>query len=370
MAESGVILPADSTGKATRTETVTTTFTTGSGGVVHMPVSVLGDPAIAANLANILALAGGVGALQVNLAGSQGAPAITTGTVSAAGNTVVASVGSQGNGTIVLYGGTYTALTLLFEASIDNTNWFPIDVVRADGSGVIPGGVGEQFAATGVRAWNFMAPGYQQVRARVGAITQTVVPTISITQGPFLYDPSPSVAPIDGNRPSYSATLNSTSVAAAVTTSVPVWEMVNPTGSGKLVRVTRLAWELTLATAGTVPLVVLQKRTAASTGGTAVTQTATQHDTLNGAPSVTNKYYTAIPTVAGSSLGNARSIRVFGPATTLTTTPTLVEWLFGNRPAQSLVLRPGESVNLQGIAAFGTAPTITGGVEWTEETAA
>src|SRR5437763_6434668 len=38
MAESGVILPADSTGKALRTQTATTTFTTGSGGVVHQQV--------------------------------------------------------------------------------------------------------------------------------------------------------------------------------------------------------------------------------------------------------------------------------------------------------------------------------------------
>lgn len=43
MAESGVILPADAAGKALRTESVTTTFTTGSGGVVHQQVITLAD---------------------------------------------------------------------------------------------------------------------------------------------------------------------------------------------------------------------------------------------------------------------------------------------------------------------------------------
>jgi hypothetical protein len=42
--ESGVVLPADATGKALRTETVTTAFTTGAGGVVHQQVVSLADP--------------------------------------------------------------------------------------------------------------------------------------------------------------------------------------------------------------------------------------------------------------------------------------------------------------------------------------
>lgn len=53
MAESGVILPADSTGKAMRTETATTAFVTGSGGVVHQQVVSIGDPTTAANLATV-----------------------------------------------------------------------------------------------------------------------------------------------------------------------------------------------------------------------------------------------------------------------------------------------------------------------------
>jgi hypothetical protein len=42
--ESGVVLPADATGKALRTETVTTAFTTGAGGVVHQQVVSIADP--------------------------------------------------------------------------------------------------------------------------------------------------------------------------------------------------------------------------------------------------------------------------------------------------------------------------------------
>jgi hypothetical protein len=267
----------------------------------HRQVVVLGDGAATSDAVITSTAAASKQGLDVNLVASAGGIAATTGTLTAVAGTVSAAIGSMGNGTIVLSGGTYTALNIAFEASVDaGTNWFPIDVVRADGTAVINGQVGEQFAATGIRAWNFMSPGYTNVRVRAVAITQTAAPTITITQGPFLYDPSPSVAPIDSNRFTYSATLNSTSVAAAVTTSVPVWEIVNPTASGKLVRVSRLAWELTLATAGTVPLIILQKRTAASTVGTAVTQAATTHDSLNPAASATVKYYTAAPTLAGA----------------------------------------------------------------------
>lgn len=364
MAEGVVQLPPDSTGKQMRTQTGGASMPAST----HQPVETLADAA-----GNLLTSQGSdtKRALDVNFASSAGGMNAVSGTLTAAGTSVSASIGSSGNGTIVLYGGTYTVLTLVFEASYDNTNWFPIDVVRSDGTAVV---TTESFtAATATntaRAWNYMAPGYQYVRVRASAFTATVNPTVVVTQGPFLYDPSPSVSPIDGVRLTYSASINSTSVAAATTTSVPVWEFVNPTGSGKLVRITRIAWELTLATAGTVPLQVMQKRTAASTGGTAVAQTAVVHDTTNAAASATVKYYTAAPTLAGSLQGVVRSIRVFGVATTMTTSPTLVEWLFGTRPGQSLVLRPGESINLQSIAAYGTAPTITGSIEWTEEPSA
>jgi hypothetical protein len=51
--ESGIILPSDSTGKALRTETVTTAFVSGSGGVVHQQIVSLGDPTTPANLATV-----------------------------------------------------------------------------------------------------------------------------------------------------------------------------------------------------------------------------------------------------------------------------------------------------------------------------
>lgn len=334
-----------------------------SGGDYQQTITI-GDGANAGRVSAVEAL-GSKNALDVNLAGSAGGVANTGPTTMAAAASVQAAVANSGSGTIVMFGGSYTAMLVVFEGSADGgTNWFPIDVVRTDGSATV---LTEQFAAAGVRAWNFMATGYTHVRIRSVSGTVTTGPSIIITQGPFLLDPSPSVPPVDGARYSYSSALNETSVAAAVTTSVPVWELVNPSGSGKLIRITRIAWEVTLATAGTVPLILLQKRTAASTGGTAVSQTIAKHDTLNPTVSATSKYYTAIPTVAGSSLGNPRSIRVFGVATTMTAQPNIVEWTFGNRPSQALVLRPAESVNLQGIAAFGTAPTLTGNVEWTEE---
>lgn len=89
MAESGVILPADSTGKALRTESQTTTFTTGSGGVVHQQVVAVGDPTTPANLLVVDAS----GRITVNQAaitkGTQGSTGVTTQDLKDSGRTPV-----------------------------------------------------------------------------------------------------------------------------------------------------------------------------------------------------------------------------------------------------------------------------------------
>jgi hypothetical protein len=318
--------------------------------------------------------------LHVNLGSSQGNVAASTGTVSAAAastvtgvvnttSVVVQSVASQGNGTIILYGGTYTALTLAFEASADSgTTWFPIDGARADGTTVE---TNPSFTATGVRAWNFICPGYTHVRARVSAITQTVAPTLIITAGPFLYDPSPTVAPIDGQKASYSATLNGTNVASAVTANSDLFVLNNPAASGKVIRVTRVSIQVTLATtAAATPLLQLVKRSTNDTGGTAVAQTSTAHDSGDPAAAGVVNLYTAGPTV-GTTSGVVRSTRLLGNVTAgATAQPNGAEWTFGTRPGErAIVLRPGQALGLQGQAAFATAPTLTGDIDWTEEAA-
>jgi hypothetical protein len=318
--------------------------------------------------------------LPINIAASQGNIAASTGTVSATAaasvtgvvnttSVVVQAVASQGNGTIILGGGTYTALTLAFEASADSgTTWFPIDGARSDGSTVE---TNPSFTAAGLRAWNFICPGYTHVRARVSAITQTVAPTLIITAGPFLYDPSPTVAPIDGQKASYSAQLNGTNVASAVTTSADLFVLNNPAGSGRVIRVTRLAFQVTLATtAAATPLLQLVKRSANDTVGTAVAQTVVPHDSGDPAAGGVVNLYTAAPTV-GAAVGPVRSVRLLGTVTAAATAqPNGVEWTFGTRPGErAIVLRPGQALGLMGQAAFATAPTVTGDIDWTEEAA-
>jgi hypothetical protein len=331
-----------------------------AGGDLQQTITI-GDGANAGRVAGVEAL-GNKNALDINLAGSSGGVAQVSGTLSSGTANVAATVSNSGNGTIVMFGGTYTALAVVFEATVDGTNWFPIDAVRSDGSAIV---LSEQFAAAGIRAWNFMATGYSQVRIRATSGTLTTGPSIIIVQGPMVLDPSPTIAPIDGTRPTFSSALNETNVANAVTASVPMWELVNPTASGKLVRITEIMFSVSGLTAAAMAAVNLQVRSAASTGGTAVTETIRRHDTLNPAPSATSKLYTAIPTVAGSVLGYPRSARIF--ASTATTQPETKQWQFGSRPGQAGVLRPGESINLQNPAAWATAPILGGHIEWTEE---
>lgn len=330
----------------------------------HREVVVLGAPAADDTLSTTTPSTGRT-ILDVNMAISGSGIANATGALTGVNSTVATAVGNSGNGTVLISGGTFTVLPIAFEASLDGSLWFPIDVVRSDGQQVISSDTITSQAVL-PRVYNFMAPGYANVRVRqtAAAATQSVNPTVTITQGPFLYDPSPTSPPIDGVRATYSASINGTSVAGAVTGSVPLWELVN--AGTRLVRVTRISWQLTLATAGTAPLIILQKRTAASTGGTAVAQTSTSHDSTDLVSQVTSKYYTAIPTLAGALVGIIRTARRFAVATVLTATPQDTEWVFGTR-SKALLLRPGESANIQGIAAFGTVPTLTGDVEWTEE---
>jgi len=197
MGEGTVQLPPDSTGKVMRTQT-----NAGVASGAHQSVFTQADSA-----GNLYTSQGtdNKRAIDVNIGASQGGNANTSGTLTGAASTVQAAVGAMGNGTIVLYGGTYTNLQVVFEASVDGgTNWFQIDVVRVDGQAVV---FSETFTSSGVHAWNYMAPGYSHVRIRAAAQTSTVNPSVIITQGPFLYDPSPSVVPIDGNKATYSASI-------------------------------------------------------------------------------------------------------------------------------------------------------------------
>jgi hypothetical protein len=293
--------------------------------------------------------------LPVNLSGSQGNQPNATGTLAAAVNSsVVATVGASGNGTVVVYGGTFTSLPIIFEASVDGTNYFAIDVTRVDGYQVL---TSLTLTAGGIYAYNFMCPGYTNVRVRVTAAgTVTTAPAVIITQGPFLYDPSPSVSPIDSPKGTYVASVTGMSTTAAT-------DIFRLSGSAtRVVRVTAIEVACTTG-AATNSRIQLIKRTTANTGGTTSAATAGAYDSTDTAATATATGYTAAPTLgtAGPTVGN-------GPAYTAAAGSFSYAKTWGARPSKALVLRgTGEGLSVNNAVAIGTSGAWTITVEWTEE---
>lgn len=285
----------------------------------------------------------------------------------------------------VFLNGTWSAGTRLrFQASPDNISWYAVNgkiagasVVNESASdlyadptgGILPVPVTFMGSVAGAKYFRVTCETYTALDSiTVQLVTSEAVGSV------FQNAPTPTgvnrigaVALTDGLKATYSATMNNTIVASAVTTTVPIWEISNPAASGKIVRVTKLQFLVTLATAGAYNL-HLVKRSTISTGGTAVTQTNVPHDSTSAAAVAVAKLYTAAPT-AGTTVGIVRHNRAWGFASTLTATQPLGDflWEFGNGPEQAQVLQAGQALSLQSPAAFGTAPTITGSVEWTEE---
>jgi hypothetical protein len=197
MAESGVILPSDSNGKALRSETVTTAFTTGSGGVVHQQVVTLADSAgnllgtSAAGLPVVMTGSGG----QAPIAGSiTAAGANTPGTASTANTTgqVVANTALAGNATFHLVTSAFVG-TVIFEGSVDaGLNYAPLMAIREDGTGS-ENSIAISTAAAFIRQYTVALPGLTYFRVRASAFTSGSVAVI-IAPGPTLFEPSPSLA--------------------------------------------------------------------------------------------------------------------------------------------------------------------------------
>jgi hypothetical protein len=169
-----------------------------------------------------------------------------------------------------------------------------------------------------------------------------------------------SATPVDGVKQTYSAVINNLAVAATPT------DIFTITGSNsKTIRVTKIEIDATRTTAGSVDALLI-KRSTANTGGTSAAATAVPHDSNNAAASATVLSYTANPTL-GTAVGTLRTTKMF-IATTTTAGAEHVEWDFGNRPGQAIVLRGTSQVlaiNLNSVAVAGSSFDIY--VEWTEE---
>lgn len=382
-------LPADSTGKKLRTQTVTTTVA-GSAANTEQQVVSVGDPTTTANVllvnpdgslsVRLVAYSGGnsqtpnagfqIGTQTVegvNIAGSQYAGSATSGSLTGSGTSVVVGVASAGNVTVALIGGTYTNLPIVFEATVDNTNWFGIDATKTDGTSIVSS-QGTVIPSSGNMGWNITVPGYTQVRIRqtAAATAQSANPTVVMLPGPLIHDASPTVAPMDSYKATYVAVQQGLGANLAS-------DIVALRGSAtKTVRVTCV--EVSIVQGGTITAAQtsfsLVKRTTANTGGTTVVTPIQAMDSADPAATATCVGYT----VAATGLGTGNPIRRQNYAQTATAAganpPTYV-WDFGNRPEKCPVLH---GVNEQlainnALVAAGTSPTLawTVNIEFTEE---
>jgi hypothetical protein len=260
--------------------------------------------------------------------------------------------------------GTFSAGTRLrFQGSPDNISWYAINgriagasTVNETASDLYSDPTGGILAVPVTFTGSVAGARYFRVTCETYTASDSITVQLVTSEAASSYfqnAPLPSgvnrigaFALTDGLKATYSATLNNTIVASAVTTTVPIWEISNPAASGKVLRVTKLQFLVTLTTAGAYNLHLVKR---SATVGVV-------------------KLYTAAPT-AGATVGIIRHNRAWGFATTLTATQPLADflWEFGNGPEQAVVLRAGEALSLQSPAAFGTAPTLTGSVEWSEE---
>jgi hypothetical protein len=178
---------------------------------------------------------------------------------------------------------------------------------------------------------------------------------------------------LDSTNDSISATpLKKTTYSAAYIALAPAascTDLVEIVGSAsKTVRVKRIRVSGVATAAGSYN-VNLIKRSAAATGGTAVTQIElVPNDSSSGAATANVKAYSANPTV-GAAVGKVRSQRLTtSTAATSSVDAQPTDFVFGTDTSQEIVLRGAAQtlcLNLNGV-------TVTGGlldveVEWTEE---
>lgn len=205
-----------------------------------------------------------------------------------------------------------------------------------------------------------IAPGGGLARVRVSAYTSgTVTGTLrtSIIPQIIVYN-----SPIDGRRTTYSA------ATALFTPAATATDIFTITGSStKVIRVLNIIISATITTAASNNIFLI-KRSTANTAGTFTAATKVPHDSLSAAATATVQHYTANPTALGTTVGNVRTYRGIIPASATAVSNPIVEWEFGTRPAQGIVLRgTGEQlvVNLNAVTFTGGSISIS--VEWTEE---
>lgn len=290
--------------------------------------------------------------LPVMTVAAMGNTGSTSSTLSAVGQTLDYDVAKMGNGSIFISGGTYTGLTLAFEASPDGALWFPLRATRPDGTAIE---TAVRFTAPGTRGWNFTAGGIRYVRVRVVAITGTTPSVdVSITAGPGIVDFAPAVARLDGTRATYTVqtignTMNSATDYLMLTA-----------GSQKTVRISHVdVVVMSGSTTATNTTIQLLRRTTATSGGTAANPIA--YDSLDPAAGAAGRAWTGTAGTVGTAGSVIRAWRGG-----VTSAGSFFSWDFATI-GKAPVLRPGEIVVVNNGTALSTSANWSIIMEFTEE---
>lgn len=169
------------------------------------------------------------------------------------------------------------------------------------------------------------------------------------------------VVQLQNNLACYSASIAALAMANAAT---DVWQIANPVGSGKLVKVHRLGVGGG-ATAASLLGLSLIKRSTVNTGGTATTATNVQRDSSDAAPVATVEGYTANPTL-GTAIGALRTIDMSLPAIASAKQQVSID-LPQMGTLSPVILAPGESLSLNAGGATVAGTVLDIDADWSEE---
>lgn len=114
----------------------------------------------------------------------------STGTITANGQTVQIDTRRLGNACLMV-SGTFSAVNVAFEASLDGTNWFSVQGARTTGG--VPETSSGSLSATPAYAWLFGAASYAFLRARATAYTSGTM-NVTWKGGPLATEPNPTTA--------------------------------------------------------------------------------------------------------------------------------------------------------------------------------
>lgn len=291
-------------------------------------------------------------AMDVNVTSSAAANDTTgSGTITALSGAVTAS--TTGCSTASFYvTGTWVG-TISAEVSVNGVNFSPINGIQTDKPNPVLVG---SFSSN----LTLLVPcgGYRAVRLRSSAFTSGTV-NVTWVASVGVNTQNVLATPTDGSKATFSAGVNSLNLALLAT------DVFSITGSAtKTIRITNMF--AVFSGAGALVTATIVKRSTANSGGTFTTATAVPHDNSNPAATATVRAYTLNPTL-GTLVGNVRSTSTNSPLVSGTTNPAAINFTFGDRPGQAIILRGTGDVLAFNLAGVTLAGTVTAYVEWTEE---